>query len=175
MTKNEKKLFEAVPANEFNTYWVPCTWFIFRWRLWAVEIPSKLPPHLMFIHVFNTGSFRVQEAAKKGKLLNQYALESIMRVCPLLKAFQLRHVIPGPVLLLSQIFSWFSELGKIDYPDDKSDYPDDLLNARNFANSERGAAFFGVTIGSPSRWCTHRFPYQDKIILMLFSLVGLGR
>ena len=23
MTKNEKKLFEAVPANEFNTYWVP--------------------------------------------------------------------------------------------------------------------------------------------------------
>ena len=30
MTKNEKKLFEAVPANEFNTYWVPCTWFIFR-------------------------------------------------------------------------------------------------------------------------------------------------
>ena len=52
MTKNEKKLFEAVPANEFNTYWVPCTWFIFR----------------------------VQEAAKKGKLLNQYALESIMRV-----------------------------------------------------------------------------------------------
>ena len=33
MTKNEKKLFEAVPANEFNTYWVPCTWFIFRWNL----------------------------------------------------------------------------------------------------------------------------------------------
>ena len=48
MTKNEKKLFEAVPANEFNTYWVPCTWFIFRWMLWAVEIPSKLPPHLMY-------------------------------------------------------------------------------------------------------------------------------
>jgi len=51
MTENEKKLFEAVPANEFNTYWVPCTWFIFR----------------------------LQEAAKHGKLLNQYALESIMR------------------------------------------------------------------------------------------------
>ena len=33
MTKNEKKLFEAVPANEFNTYWVPCTWFIFRLNL----------------------------------------------------------------------------------------------------------------------------------------------
>ena len=33
MTKNEKKLFEAVPANEFNTYWVPCTWFIFRSKL----------------------------------------------------------------------------------------------------------------------------------------------
>ena len=52
MTANEKKLFEAVPANEFNTYWVPCTWFVFR----------------------------LQEAAKQGKLLNQYALESIMRV-----------------------------------------------------------------------------------------------
>ena len=52
MTPNEKKLFEAVPANEFNTYWVPCTWFVFR----------------------------LQEATKQGKLLNQYALESIMRV-----------------------------------------------------------------------------------------------
>ena len=52
MTANEKKLFEAVPANEFNTYWVPCTWFVFR----------------------------LQEAAKQGKLINQYALENIMRV-----------------------------------------------------------------------------------------------
>jgi len=51
MTVNEKKLFESVPANEFNTYWVPCTWFIFR----------------------------LQEATKQGKLLNQYALENIMR------------------------------------------------------------------------------------------------
>ena len=52
MTVNEKKLFESVPANEFNTYWVPCTWFVFR----------------------------LQEAAKQGKLINQYALENIMRV-----------------------------------------------------------------------------------------------
>ena len=52
MTVNEKKLFEAVPANEFNTYWVPCTWFVFR----------------------------LQEATKQGKLLNQYSLENIMRV-----------------------------------------------------------------------------------------------
>jgi len=51
MTPNEKKLFEAVPANEFNTYWVPCTWFVFR----------------------------LQEATKQGRLLNQYALENIMR------------------------------------------------------------------------------------------------
>eukprot|EP00092_Neocalanus_flemingeri_P019066 GFUD01020655.1.p1 GENE.GFUD01020655.1~~GFUD01020655.1.p1 ORF type:complete len:712 (-),score=139.07 GFUD01020655.1:319-2454(-) len=51
MTANEKKLFESVPANEFNTYWVPCTWFVFR----------------------------LQEATKQGKLLNQYALENIMR------------------------------------------------------------------------------------------------
>ena len=51
MTQNEKKLFESVPANEFNTYWVPCTWFVYR----------------------------LQEATKQGKLLNQYALENIMR------------------------------------------------------------------------------------------------
>jgi len=51
MTANEKKLFESVPANEFNTYWVPCTWFVFR----------------------------LQEATIQGKLLNQYALENIMR------------------------------------------------------------------------------------------------
>ena len=47
----EKELFNAVPANEFNTYWIPCTWFIYR----------------------------LQEASKKGKLLNAYALETIMR------------------------------------------------------------------------------------------------
>jgi len=51
MTKTEMELFSAVPANEFNTYWVPCTWFIYR----------------------------LQEATRKGKLLNQYALENIMR------------------------------------------------------------------------------------------------
>jgi len=51
MTQNEKKLFESVPANEFNTYWVPCTWFVYR----------------------------LQEATKQGRLLNQYALENIMR------------------------------------------------------------------------------------------------
>ena len=54
MTVNEKKLFESVPANEFNTYWVPCTWFVYR----------------------------LQEATKHGRLLNQYALENIMRVRP---------------------------------------------------------------------------------------------
>ena len=69
MTVNEKKLFESVPANEFNTYWVPCTWFIFRFIV------------LGHVQIFNTFCLlRVQEAAKKGKLLNQYALESIMRV-----------------------------------------------------------------------------------------------
>ena len=52
MTVTEKELFSSVPANEFNTYWVPCTWFVYR----------------------------LQEATKKGKLLNQYSLENIMRV-----------------------------------------------------------------------------------------------
>ena len=51
MTHSEKELFNAVPANEFNTYWVPCTWFIYR----------------------------LKEAAKRDKLLNPYALETIMR------------------------------------------------------------------------------------------------
>ena len=51
MTQQEKDLFEAVPCNEFNTYWIPCTWFVYR----------------------------IQEAAKKGKLVNAYALETIMR------------------------------------------------------------------------------------------------
>ena len=52
MTNQEKELFQAVPCNEFNTYWIPCTWFVFR----------------------------IQEAAKKKKLLNEYAIETIMRV-----------------------------------------------------------------------------------------------
>ena len=43
--------FQAVPSNEFNTYWIPCTWFVYR----------------------------LQEASKKGKLLNEYAMETIMR------------------------------------------------------------------------------------------------
>lgn len=51
MTNQEKELFSAVPANEFNTYWIPCTWFIYR----------------------------LKEAAKRNKLLNEYALETIMR------------------------------------------------------------------------------------------------
>ena len=77
MTKNEKKLFEAVPANEFNTYWVPCTWFIFRLNLeFILFISPKGFHHCASLSYM----FRVQEAAKKGKLLNQYALESIMRV-----------------------------------------------------------------------------------------------
>ena len=60
MTVNEKKLFESVPANEFNTYWVPCTWFVYR----------------------------LQEATKQGRLLNQYALENIMRVRPSFLVFK---------------------------------------------------------------------------------------
>ena len=52
MTNQEKELFNAVPATEFNTYWIPCTWFIYR----------------------------IQEAAKNKKLINDYALETIIRV-----------------------------------------------------------------------------------------------
>lgn len=28
MTSLELELFLAVPSSEFNTYWIPCTWFI---------------------------------------------------------------------------------------------------------------------------------------------------
>ena len=28
MTKPELEMFSAVPANEFNTFWIPCTWFV---------------------------------------------------------------------------------------------------------------------------------------------------
>ncbi|TRY79587.1 hypothetical protein TCAL_08946 [Tigriopus californicus] len=51
MTNQEKELFSAVPSNEFNTYWIPCTWFIYR----------------------------IQEASIKGKLISEFALETIMR------------------------------------------------------------------------------------------------
>ena len=51
MTNQEKELFQVVPCNEFNTYWIPCTWFVYR----------------------------IKEASKKGKLINAYALETIMR------------------------------------------------------------------------------------------------
>jgi len=107
MTKNEKKLFEAVPANEFNTYWVPCTWFIFR----------------------------VQEAAKKGKLLNQYALESIMREfceyrarCGLLWCYDwvsIPMVYTQVVTLATYVFFIFCLIGrqKLDVHDPQYIYP----------------------------------------------------
>ena len=52
MTNQEMELFNAVPATEFNTYWIPCTWFIYR----------------------------IQEAARNKRLINDYALETIIRV-----------------------------------------------------------------------------------------------
>jgi len=99
MTVNEKKLFESVPANEFNTYWVPCTWFIFR----------------------------LQEATKKGKLLNQYALENIMKEfcefrakCGLLWCYDwvsIPMVYTQVVTLATYLFFVFTIIGrqKIDY------------------------------------------------------------
>ena len=50
-------------------------------------------PHLLSSYIF-----RVQEAAKKGKLLNQYALESIMRV---LNTLYVHLIVEALVLLLS--------------------------------------------------------------------------
>lgn len=28
MTKPELEMYSAVPTNEFNTFWIPCTWFV---------------------------------------------------------------------------------------------------------------------------------------------------
>ncbi|GFR15821.1 bestrophin-2, partial [Trichonephila clavata] len=28
MTKTELEMFQSVPSTEFNTFWIPCTWFI---------------------------------------------------------------------------------------------------------------------------------------------------
>ena len=28
MTKPELEMYSAVPATEFNTFWIPCTWFV---------------------------------------------------------------------------------------------------------------------------------------------------
>ena len=52
MTNEEKELFAAVPCNEFNTYWIPCTWFVYR----------------------------LQEASKNGKLISEYSMEVLMKV-----------------------------------------------------------------------------------------------
>ena len=92
MTNQEKELFQAVPCNEFNTYWIPCTWFIYRyyhsditcknsmviseWFQWQFE---NFFQHQRYDNFFNLLS-RIQEAAKKGKLINNYALETIIRV-----------------------------------------------------------------------------------------------
>jgi len=94
MTATEKELFSAVPANEFNTYWVPCTWFVYR----------------------------LQEATKKGKLLNQYSLENIMREfcefrakCGLLWCFDwvsIPMVYTQVVTLATYVFFIFTIIGR---------------------------------------------------------------
>lgn len=28
MTPTELRMYQSVPSVEFNTYWIPCTWFI---------------------------------------------------------------------------------------------------------------------------------------------------
>lgn len=40
MTQAEKQLFLSVPNNEFNTYWIPCTWFIHVLRDVRAEHPK---------------------------------------------------------------------------------------------------------------------------------------
>ena len=81
MTNQEKELFNAVPATEFNTYWIPCTWFIYR----------------------------IQEAAKNKKLINDYALETIIRVpnslslCIFKSQLTCMHLCPGVQRISCQV------------------------------------------------------------------------
>jgi len=101
MTPTEKELFNAVPANEFNTYWVPCTWFIYR----------------------------LQEATRKGKLLNQYSLENIMKEfcefrakCGLLWCYDwvsIPMVYTQVVTIATYLFFVFTLIGRQKIEDDK--------------------------------------------------------
>jgi hypothetical protein len=101
MTPTEKELFNAVPANEFNTYWVPCTWFIYR----------------------------IQEATRKGKLLNQYSLENIMKEfcefrakCGLLWCYDwvsIPMVYTQVVTIATYLFFVFTLIGRQKIQDDK--------------------------------------------------------
>ena len=99
MTNQEKELFNAVPATEFNTYWIPCTWFIYR----------------------------IQEAAKNKKLINDYALETIIRVPNSLSL----------CILASQLTY--------------------ALISRSSANFVPSADCSGATTGCPYPWCTRRY------------------
>lgn len=40
MTPSEKQIFLAVPNNEFNTYWIPCAWFIHVLKDTKAENPN---------------------------------------------------------------------------------------------------------------------------------------
>ena len=104
MTNQEKELFNAVPATEFNTYWIPCTWFIYR----------------------------IQEAAKNKKLINDYALETIIRV-PNSFCHCVSVVKKSKSIRTSQ------------------------LSSRSSANFVPSADCSGATTGCPYPWCTRRY------------------
>ena len=111
MTNQEKELFQAVPCNEFNTYWIPCTWFVFR----------------------------IQEAAKKKKLLNEYAIETIMRV---------RKV---DIVCISCWFLYKIKYIYLAYALQVL-FPITLYIYRNFVSSDPGVVFYGVMTGFQFRW-----------------------
>lgn len=49
MTQTEKQIFLSVPSNEFNTYWIPCTWFIHVLRDYKEGHPNLDPTGLKLI------------------------------------------------------------------------------------------------------------------------------
>lgn len=43
MTQTEKQMFLSIPNCDFNTYWVPCTWFIHVLQEIKAENPNIDP------------------------------------------------------------------------------------------------------------------------------------
>jgi len=67
MTSVELEMYQSVPSVEFNTYWIPCTWFI----------------NLL------------KETKKGSRITDSHGLQVIMEVLPLLNAVNYPDFVPG--------------------------------------------------------------------------------
>lgn len=60
MTPAEKQIFLSVPSNEFNTYWIPCTWFIHVLKDVKEDNPNLDPVGLKLIMEVSTELLHVE-------------------------------------------------------------------------------------------------------------------